>query len=88
METKTFEVGKTYQARSIGDHNCIYSLTVAARTAKTIVTAKGKRLRISEYEGIEQVWPHGHYSMALIMSADRTKQLSTDWGAVQTKDTD
>ena len=78
----TFQVGQQYQGRSIGDHNCITSLTVAKRTAKTITTTKGKTLRVSiSYRGDEeQVWPDGHYSMAQIIGSDDVKTLTTDWG--------
>lgn len=65
----TFQVGKTYATRSVCDHNCIISVTVASRTAKTIKTADGKTLRIQEYRGIEQVKPWGSYSMAPIVDA-------------------
>jgi hypothetical protein len=64
-----FEIGQTYSTRSACDHECIFSITVVARTAKTIKTSKGKTLRISEYEGREQVKPYGTYSMCPIISA-------------------
>jgi hypothetical protein len=66
-----FEAGKTYSTRSVCDHNCIISVTVASRTDKTIVTTAGKRFRIGSYAGIEQVKPWGSYSMAPIVSAER-----------------
>lgn len=68
-----FEVGKTYWTRSICDHESIFRLTVAARTAKTITTEDGKRLRVSVYEGREQVKPCGSYSMCPIIRADRVQ---------------
>lgn len=64
-----FEVGRTYSTRSICDHDCIVSVTVAARTAKTIRTAQGKTLRIGVYQSVEQVKPWGSYSMAPIVDA-------------------
>ena len=33
---KKFEIGKTYSMRSICDHDCVWTYTVTARTAKTI----------------------------------------------------
>jgi hypothetical protein len=66
---KTFQTGNTYSTRSICDHNCIFSITVAKRTAKTITTTEGKRLGIRVYEDIEQVMPFGRYSMAPVISA-------------------
>jgi hypothetical protein len=69
--TKTFEAGKTYATRSICDSECVISLTVASRTAKTIKTTAGKVLRISEYAGEEYVKPWGSYSMAPAISAGK-----------------
>lgn len=76
-----FETGKTYFTRSACDHNCIISVTVAERTAKTIKTAAGKTLRIGSYkiDGAEFVKPWGSYSMAPIVTASDTKQLKADW---------
>lgn len=59
-----FETGKTYTTRSICDYNCIFSITVAKRTAKTITTTDGKTLRVGERDGVEQVFHLGRYSMA------------------------
>jgi hypothetical protein len=66
----TFQPGKTYATRSICDHNSIIRVTVASRTAKTIKTEDGKVLRVSVYDGVEQVKPWGSYSMAPIVGAD------------------
>jgi hypothetical protein len=77
--TTVFEPGRTYQTRSVCDHNSIVSLTVASRTAKTVKTTEGRTLRISLYNGVEQVFPEGHYSMAPIIGADDTQPLLTDW---------
>lgn len=66
-----FQTSKTYQTRSIGDHDCIIKVTVAKRTAKTITTDKGKTLRISLYDGIERVKPWGSYSMAPMVTAEK-----------------
>lgn len=74
----SFEIGETYSTRMIGDHNAIVRITVAARTAKTIVTTEGKRLRIYEYGGEERVNPYGRYSMAPVISAADTKALAPD----------
>lgn len=70
-----FETGKTYSTRSICDHNCIFSITVISRTAKTIKTKCSKTLRVKEYDGNEQVKPFGSYSMCAIIGAD-DKDLS------------
>lgn len=76
---KKFEVGKTYQCRSICDHNCIFSYEVIARTEKMITVRddfdKVKRIKIipklSEYRNAESCYPEGKYSMCPIISADR-----------------
>lgn len=75
MTAAKFTVGATYATRSIGDHNCIIRVTVAKRTAKTITTTGGKTLRVSEYQGEEQVKPWGSYSMAPIVGANDTREL-------------
>lgn len=69
-----FQVGKSYFTRSVCDHDCIITVTVAKRTAKTITTDKGKILRIATpawANGVEQVKPWGNYSMSPVVSADR-----------------
>jgi hypothetical protein len=66
---KAFEISKTYQARSACDHNCIFSITIVSRTAKTVKTADGKTLRVGSFEGVEFVRPMGSYSMAPIIRA-------------------
>lgn len=65
-----FQTGSTYTTRSICDHDCIISVVVASRTAKTIKTADGKVLRIALYDGVEFVKPWGSYSMAPIVRAN------------------
>lgn len=84
-EIKRFEVGKTYQTRSICDHECIISITVTARTDKTITAiehGETKRLRINEksteYHKAETVYPWGHYSMAPQIHADQIADPEPD----------
>jgi len=72
-----FQANKTYSTRSICDHNCIFSITVISRTAKTLKvidphdSRSVKTLRISEWQGVEQVKPLGSYSMCPIIGADK-----------------
>lgn len=68
--TMNFVVGTTYATRSICDSECIVSLKVVARTAKTITTEKGKTLRITTAHDGEYVKPWGSYSMCPIIRAD------------------
>ena len=66
-----FETGKTYNGRSVCDHNAVFSLTVAKRTASTVTTTKGKRLGVKVLDGEEIVFPMGRYSMAPVIRASR-----------------
>lgn len=69
-----FQVGSTYQTRSICDHDCIISATIIRRTEKTVVAMvenQQKTFRIAVYEGVENFKPFGSYSMAPILSADK-----------------
>ena len=74
-----FQSQKTYYTRSTCDHNCIFEVTVAKRTAQTITTSEGKRLKIGTYEGVEFVKPHGSYSMAAIIRAEDDVRPLKDW---------
>lgn len=69
--TIKFETGKSYFTRSVCDHDTIFDITVVRRTAKTIWTECGKTLRVSVYNGVEQVKPFGTYSMCAIIGADK-----------------
>lgn len=67
-----FKAGSTYQTRSICDADCIISVTVSKRTAKTITTSvmgQTKTLRIGVRDGVEYVKPWGSYSMAPTVTA-------------------
>ena len=68
-----FEAAKTYTTRSVCDHDCVISVTVIKRTAKTIRTmirGEEKTLRIFiDMDGNEAVRPWGSYSMAPIVTA-------------------
>lgn len=73
---KKFEIGKTYSMRSICDHNCVWTYTVTARTAKTITISDGEKVQkcriikvASEYRNAETVYPLGQYSMAPALTA-------------------
>lgn len=66
-----FEVGKTYFAKSVCDHNCVYTIEVIKRTDKTITykeddTVRRAKIRFSDdYEYIRV----GNYSMSPNFSA-------------------
>jgi hypothetical protein len=81
MNTNTFQAGRTYYGRSVCDHDCVITVEVISRTAKTIKakTARGvQTFRVSEYNGTEQVRPWGSYSMAPIVGADRELAKGVD----------
>lgn len=69
---KKFEIGQTYQMRSICNHDCIWTYKVIARTAQTVTLesdeGKTQKCRIakkvSEWSNTETVYPLGSYSMA------------------------
>lgn len=71
-----FETGKTYSTRSIGDYNCVISVTVVRRTAKMIEIAPRQgdaqtKFRVSrDHTGAECIKPWGSFSMAPTISAD------------------
>lgn len=74
---KKFEIGKTYEMRSICDHECVWRYEVIDRT-KCMVTLKNEdgelqkcriNKKISEYRNTESVYPLGNYSMCPILSA-------------------
>lgn len=67
-----FEAGKTYQTRSVCDHDCIISVTIDKRTSKTVtakVRGEVKTFRVAVYDGAEFIKPWGSYSMAPIVRA-------------------
>ena len=67
-----FETGKTYTARSICDHDCIFSITVLARTAKTVTVktmGETKRCKIQDIDGVEGVYAQGRFSMSPLFKA-------------------
>jgi hypothetical protein len=79
--SRNFEIGKTYSTRSIGDHNCIISITVSSRTEKTIKVENGtKTLRVRvNSSGNEVVKPWGTYSMSPTIESCDTRTLRPDW---------
>jgi hypothetical protein len=63
---KTIQPNTTLTARSIGDYNCIYSLRVISRAAKTAMIeydGKIRRAKIKTYGDSEYIRPE-NYSMA------------------------
>jgi hypothetical protein len=77
-----FEAGRTYSMTSACDHECRWTFQVARRTAKSVwlVTESGGTImrRISVYNGEEQVFPLGSYSMAPILGARKLHESVGD----------
>ena len=73
--TNTFQIGKTYTARSICDYECVFAWTVVARTAKQI-TLEDKHGRVAKRgvrtsDGVAVCSPDGRYSMSPSIYANR-----------------
>jgi len=72
--TARFEIGKTYQTRSICDHECIYEVVVVSRTERTVTIKSAvwnKRCKVQvDDNGDEWIMPE-HYSMAPVFRASR-----------------
>jgi hypothetical protein len=72
----------TYYTRSIGDHNCIFELTVLSRTAKTALINYGNEKRrakiYTDSDGREYLHPD-HWSFAPTFRADSTTKPKRDW---------
>jgi len=70
---KKFEVNQQLTARSICNHECIFTGSVIKRTSKTVTikTDHGieRRKIFLDSEGNEMIWPFGTYSMAPIFRA-------------------
>ena len=69
-----FEAGKTYQTRSICDHDCIFSIEVISRTEKMLTYKdNGRRVRRSKiHSDGESEWIRpDNYSMSAVYRASR-----------------
>jgi hypothetical protein len=63
---------ETKSGQPICDHDCVISVTIEKRTAKTVTaTVRGeqKTFRVAEYDGAEFIKPWGSYSMAPVIRA-------------------
>ena len=65
-----FEAGKTYNARSICDHECVWIFEIVRRTEKSVWVKGCKRdgeivrRRVQVWNGHESFKPFGVYSMS------------------------
>lgn len=68
--------GQTLTARSIGDHECIYTLRILSRTAKRVTFEQDGKVAVTKVHANEEgefLMPK-RYSMAPIYSAPATPQ--------------
>jgi len=74
MTRASFQIGKTYSGRFVGDADSVFRVMILGRTAKTVTVMgpKGmKQHRVSyDHDGAEQIFPFGRYSMAPTCRAD------------------
>lgn len=77
-----FTNNTNYYTRSIGDHNCVFTIKVISRTEKSakIIDFYGneRRAKIYSDNGTEHIQPE-HYSMAPLFRAENTKRPVCDW---------
>ena len=72
----TFEIGKEYFSRSICNHDCVFTIKITGRTAKTVsyeYMGESRRSKIRVDESGEYIQPD-RYSMAPIFRAEREVQ--------------
>ena len=76
----TFEIGKEYFARSACDHDCIFTVKIVKRTAKTVTflrNGKEHRTKLFTDDHGEYIAPY-RYSMAPIFRAEHEIQPEED----------
>ena len=72
----TFEIGKEYYSRSIYNHDCVFTIKITGRTAKTVTyeyMGESRRSKIRFDDSGEYIQP-GRYSMAPVFRAEREIQ--------------
>ena len=71
---KQYEIGKEYKTRSLGDHDCIFTIQITGRTAKTVsynYLGWSRRSMVHVDQDGEWIQPD-RYSMAPTFRARRT----------------
>ena len=72
----TFEIGKEYYSRSICNHDCVFTIKITGRTAKTVsyeYMGDSRRSKIRVDDSGEYIQPD-RYSMAPVFRAEREIQ--------------
>ena len=72
-----FHCGTEYTTRSICDSECVFTVNIIRRTAKSVwikdMNGETVRRSIQVVDGCEQFFPYGKYSMAPVIKATNTK---------------
>ena len=89
METNqtVITVGQVLNARSAGDHNCIWRAEVVSRTAKQVTVkmagyweGEPKRFGVKlDSQGVEYIKALGSYSLAPCFQANCDPKMKSDW---------
>lgn len=69
------QAGQTLTARSIGDHDCIYTAEVLERKGNFVTVKtehKVKRVKIHKDGASEFIFAHGRFSMCPVFRAPQT----------------
>lgn len=81
----TFEIGKEYYSRSICNHDCVFTIKITGRTAKTVsyeYMGESRRSKIRVDDSGEYIQPD-RYSMAPVFRAARKIQAEEAPAAVE-----
>lgn len=80
----TFEIGKEYYSRSICNHDCVFTIKITGRTAKTVsyeYMGESRRSKIRVDDSGEYIQPD-RYSMAPVFRSSREIQAEESPAAV------
>lgn len=71
----SFEVGRRYACRSLGDHECVWTFEVIDRTAMFVLLQEDdgqrRRVKVRVWQGVEACSPLGTYSLAPVLTAEK-----------------
>ena len=74
-ETIQFQLGKSYECRSISNHEVVYRFTVTARSARFVTFTDRwgdvRRVGVSVSNGSEWACPHGKHANCAVVRASR-----------------
>jgi hypothetical protein len=74
-----FQIGSTYQVRSLSDYDCVWDFVILGRTARTvtiIVNHEAVKRGIKVRNGVESFKPFGTYSMNPVVYANAKSEGS------------